>query len=338
MPDRIVKPDTGNDLVIQNDDASAKIEVNEDGTIVATPSVQVDNIKIDGNTIVSTDTNGNVDLTPNGTGEVNISKVDIDAGTIDGTTIANSDVTVGAGKTLDVSAGTFTSSTAQKEVIVQAGPGSGTLDVSSGTFTTSSAQKQAIVQAGPGSGTLDVSSGTFTTSSAQKEAIVSGGLANGQLIKSEFFKYTGGDFSTSSETIKAVRDYQSFSCTVGSTIFFTFSFQAETLGNGQNLSTRRGACMVYQSTSAVSANATSSLGTELQRNTIGRNMPAVSSASCDFAITASISGVFVATNTTHFLGISAQSLNDSTTTLKVKQNDPRFLILSIYEFKGDVLT
>ena len=37
MADRIVKPDTGNDLVIQNDDASAKIEINEDGTIVITP-------------------------------------------------------------------------------------------------------------------------------------------------------------------------------------------------------------------------------------------------------------------------------------------------------------
>ena len=34
--------------------------------------------------------------------------MDIDGGTIDGATIATSDVTVGAGKTLDVSAGTFT--------------------------------------------------------------------------------------------------------------------------------------------------------------------------------------------------------------------------------------
>ena len=140
MADRIVKPDTGNDLVLQNDDASAKIEINEAGTIVATPSIQTDNIKIDGNAITSENTNGNIDLTPNGTGEVNISKVDIDAGTIDGT-----DVTVGASKTLDVSAGTLTSSTAQKQAIVQAGPGSGTLDVSSGTFTSSTAQKDAIV-------------------------------------------------------------------------------------------------------------------------------------------------------------------------------------------------
>jgi len=37
MADRIVKPDTGNDLVLQNDDASGKIEINEDGTIVITP-------------------------------------------------------------------------------------------------------------------------------------------------------------------------------------------------------------------------------------------------------------------------------------------------------------
>ena len=66
---------------------------------------------------------GNIDISPNGTGEVNITKVDIDSGTIDGTTIATSDVTVGSGKTLDVSAGTLTSSTAQKTAIVDGGKG-----------------------------------------------------------------------------------------------------------------------------------------------------------------------------------------------------------------------
>jgi trimeric autotransporter adhesin len=55
-----------------------------------------------------TDANIDISITPKGTGEVNITKVDIDGGTIDGTTIATSDVTVGAGKTLDVSAGTLT--------------------------------------------------------------------------------------------------------------------------------------------------------------------------------------------------------------------------------------
>lgn len=95
MADRILKPDSGNDLVLQNDDGSGKIEINENASI----------------------------------------------------------------------------------------PVTGTLDVSGATLTTSSAQKQAIVQAGPGSGTLDVSSGTFTTSSAQKTAIVDGGKGN--LTKSD---------------------------------------------------------------------------------------------------------------------------------------------------------
>lgn len=41
MADRIVKPDTGNDLVLQNDDASAKIEINEDGSIPVTGTFDV---------------------------------------------------------------------------------------------------------------------------------------------------------------------------------------------------------------------------------------------------------------------------------------------------------
>lgn len=35
MADRIVKPDSGNDLKLQNDDASCFISVKEDGTIQA---------------------------------------------------------------------------------------------------------------------------------------------------------------------------------------------------------------------------------------------------------------------------------------------------------------
>ena len=37
-----------------------------------------------------------------------LTNINIDSGTIDGTTIATSDITVGAGKTLNVSAGTLT--------------------------------------------------------------------------------------------------------------------------------------------------------------------------------------------------------------------------------------
>ena len=64
------------------------------GTNSAVTEAQIDNININGNAITSTDTNGNIALTPNGTGEVDISKVDIAAGEIDGVTIGtNSAVT-----------------------------------------------------------------------------------------------------------------------------------------------------------------------------------------------------------------------------------------------------
>ncbi len=111
--DRVVMNDGGTMKQVAVTDLSAYF----DDEITAMPNLasvgtltalQVDNININGNTIISSDTNGHINLTPNGSGEVNISKVDIDAGTIDGATIATSDVTVGSGKTLDVSGGTLT--------------------------------------------------------------------------------------------------------------------------------------------------------------------------------------------------------------------------------------
>ena len=48
-----------------------------------------------------------------------MSKIDIDGGNIDGTAIATSNITVGSGKTLDVSAGTLTTSSTQKKAIVE---------------------------------------------------------------------------------------------------------------------------------------------------------------------------------------------------------------------------
>lgn len=68
----------------------SKVDINGgtlDSVDISATELDVDNIRIDGNTISSTDTNGDIDITPNGTGEVNLSKVDIDSGTIDGTII-----------------------------------------------------------------------------------------------------------------------------------------------------------------------------------------------------------------------------------------------------------
>jgi hypothetical protein len=84
---------------------------------VGTGSASVDNLQLDGNTIVSTNTNGDINLTPNGTGTVVVSKADIQSGTI---TTNNATITGGA-----ISNVTFT------------GTFSGITSIESDTFTTS---------------------------------------------------------------------------------------------------------------------------------------------------------------------------------------------------------
>ena len=132
--DATVQSDGDHNLILQTGNSTtSKIEITDgaNGDVAITPNgtgnLTIDNIAISDNTIISTDTNGNIDLTPDGTGEVNISKVDIDGGAIDGT-----NVTVGSGKTLDVSAGTLTSSTAQKQAIIDGASIEGTAVDSTG--------------------------------------------------------------------------------------------------------------------------------------------------------------------------------------------------------------
>lgn len=69
---------------------------------IGTGSVSVENIKIDGNTISSTDTNGNINLTPNGTGAVIIPTAQFT--TLEATTFS----TVNAAAHFDLTGTTFT--------------------------------------------------------------------------------------------------------------------------------------------------------------------------------------------------------------------------------------
>ena len=53
---------------------------------IGTGSASVDNVRLDGNTISTLDTNGNLVLSPNGTGSVSMTKVAVTGGTITGIT------------------------------------------------------------------------------------------------------------------------------------------------------------------------------------------------------------------------------------------------------------
>lgn len=101
----------GNTIISTDANGDINLSPNGTGTVVVNTDLDIDNININGNTITSTDFNGNIAITPNGTGEVDISKVDIAAGEIDGTTIgANS-----------AAAGTFTNLTATTDLTLASG-------------------------------------------------------------------------------------------------------------------------------------------------------------------------------------------------------------------------
>ena len=97
-----IDADTELELVAPTIDIDASTAVTIDTTTLTitgaanvTGDLDVDNININGNAIISTDSNGNIDLTPNGSGEVNISKVDIDSGTVDNAVIGGATAAAG---------------------------------------------------------------------------------------------------------------------------------------------------------------------------------------------------------------------------------------------------
>ena len=114
---------------------AAQTNVTSLGTLTA---LQVDNINVNGNAITSTDTNGNIALTPHGAGEVDISKVDIDGGAIDGTAIGAASASTGAFTTVNTS-GTATLAGVDINGGSIDGTNIGAASVGTGAFSTISA-------------------------------------------------------------------------------------------------------------------------------------------------------------------------------------------------------
>ena len=97
------------------------------------------------------DTNINLTIDAKGTGSVVIAKADINGGTIDGTTIATSNITVGSGKTLNVSAGTLTTSAVQNKNIIENAASNvdiGSYDLRASTLTADSLTSGRVIYTG----------------------------------------------------------------------------------------------------------------------------------------------------------------------------------------------
>jgi len=123
------------------------------GLLAGVGEAHIDNIEINGNAIISTDTNGNIDLTPNGSGEVNISKVDIDSGTIDNTVIGGSTPAAATFSTADINGGTIDGATI------------GGSTAGAGTFTS------AVVNGSGGLGYATGSGGTVTQATSRTTGV-----------------------------------------------------------------------------------------------------------------------------------------------------------------------
>src|SRR3990172_5195657 len=85
--------DGGDDIAINSNDW----DISSTGAVTGLTELNVDNVKVDGNTVSSTDVNGNIGLDPNGTGDVVVSGTDwsVDAtgnittsGTVDGVDVS----------------------------------------------------------------------------------------------------------------------------------------------------------------------------------------------------------------------------------------------------------
>jgi hypothetical protein len=148
------------------------------GAVNVTGDLDVDNLTLNGNTIVSSNTNGDINLTPNGTGTVVISKTDINDGTLDSVVIGGA--SAAAATVTDLTASgtvTFTGATvANGGTVTTVDINGGTIDGSViggasaavGTFTTANAT------------TVDTTNIEVTTLKA-KDGTAAGSIADTQL-------------------------------------------------------------------------------------------------------------------------------------------------------------
>ena len=112
------------------------------GTLLTTTNLTVDNINIDANTIVSTDTNGNINITPNGAGEVIVSTLaitDLTSGRVPYVT-TNDAITDSANLTYDGTTLTVTGNVVIDNITVD-----GNSITSSNALTLDAAASQSIV-------------------------------------------------------------------------------------------------------------------------------------------------------------------------------------------------
>ena len=164
------------------------------------------------------------------------------------------------------------------------------------------------------------------------------GVPTGSLVKTTIKKLTSGSVNTTTTDHTAVFNYQEVTCTAGNTIVYDISFGGEATKNTGTTAQRIAAHKLYQSTSSVSAGATSSLGTQLNFAYNGRTLTGATSSGADGFFFMTFRAVFEATATSHYFGLSHACLDTTAAKVGTFITSDRPIFISVTEFKGDVLT
>jgi hypothetical protein len=177
--------------------------------------IDVDNLELNGNAIISTNVNGNIDLTPNGTGAVNITKLNV-------TGIA----TLAAGAILGTPAsGTVTNLTGTASININGTVGATT--ATTGAFTTLTATANSTFSS---TGALTISKGT----TGERPTAVSG-MLRFNTTTTEFEGYNGtawasvGGAALSNDTSTATNVYPLFANATTGTAATLFTSNAKLL-------------------------------------------------------------------------------------------------------------
>lgn len=186
--------------------ATERMRIKSDGTIVMDTQVDIDNITINGNAITSTDTNGNIDLTPNGTGEVNITKVDIDSGAIDGVTLGtNSAITELQVDNININGNAITSTDSNGNIALTPA-GTGEVDISKVDIDSGAIDGTVIGANSAAAGTFAALTGTAVTASTNL-TLASGATVTAILDEDDMTSSSDTALATQ-QSIKAYVDTQ----------------------------------------------------------------------------------------------------------------------------------
>ena len=210
--------------------------------------------------------------------------------------------------------------------------GSGNNTLNAGVIKSNTGSNTGLTIASDGQITVNQNNPTITLGSNAT-------FPTGALIKTTVKKDTSGDADRTATTSMVAKTYTEIGCTVGNTIIFSWDFHIAIELTSSSSTDRTAYLYCYQHTSSVTGGISypSDFGTLLNSYRVGRNLTSSSGSGSSSMQSVHIQAAFEATASTHHLGLVFNS-GSSIVRARVNATTNFPLLLTAYEFQGDVLT